>query len=71
MAGQRRNRFAEHSHNFLTQDGRSPSAIAEEAKAQLEKYSTISWLAETVTDVKALMENIQLSQVISTFKLKK
>ncbi|WP_180170061.1 NAD(P)/FAD-dependent oxidoreductase [Acinetobacter sp. YH12027] len=53
-AGQRRNRFAEHSHNFLTQDGRSPSAIAAEAKAQLEKYSTISWLAETVTDVKAL-----------------
>ncbi|NWK74198.1 NAD(P)/FAD-dependent oxidoreductase [Acinetobacter sp. SwsAc6] len=53
-AGQRRNRFAEHSHNFLTQDGRSPSAIAEEAKAQLEKYSTISWLAETVTDVKVL-----------------
>lgn len=53
-AGQRRNRFAEHSHNFLTQDGRSPSTIVEEAKAQLEKYSTISWLAETVTDVKAV-----------------
>lgn len=53
-AGQRRNRFAEHSHNFLTQDGRSPSAIAEDARAQLEKYSTISWLAETVTDVKAV-----------------
>lgn len=53
-AGQRRNRFAEHSHNFLTQDGRSPSAIAEDARAQLEKYSTISWLAETVTGVKAV-----------------
>lgn len=53
-AGQRRNRFAEHSHNFLTQDGRSPSTIVEEAKAQLEKYSTTSWLAETVTGVKAV-----------------
>ncbi|ENV34282.1 NAD(P)/FAD-dependent oxidoreductase [Acinetobacter gerneri] len=53
-AGQRRNRFAEHSHNFLTQDGRSPSSIAEEARAQVEKYSTVSWLFETVTDVKAL-----------------
>ncbi|OTG79656.1 thioredoxin reductase [Acinetobacter sp. ANC 5054] len=52
-AGQRRNRFAEHSHNFLTQDGRSPNAITEDARAQLKKYSTISWLLETVTDVKA------------------
>ncbi|WP_151820899.1 FAD-binding protein, partial [Acinetobacter soli] len=31
-AGQRRNRFAEHSHNFLTQDGRAPDAIAAEAR---------------------------------------
>ena len=52
-AGQRRNRFAEHSHNFLTQDGRSPTAIAAEAKSQLEKYPTLSWLDETVSDVKA------------------
>lgn len=52
-AGQRRNRFAEHSHNFLTQDGRSPAAIAAEAKSQLEKYPTLSWLDETVSDVKA------------------
>lgn len=53
-AGQRRNRFAEHSHNFLTQDGRAPDAIAAEARAQVEKYSTVSWLSETVTDVKAV-----------------
>lgn len=53
-AGQRRNRFAEHSHNFLTQDGRSPSAIAAEARTQVKKYSTISWLTDTVTNVKAV-----------------
>lgn len=53
-AGQRRNRFAEHSHNFLTQDGRAPEAIAFEARTQVEKYSTVSWLSETVTDVKAI-----------------
>lgn len=52
--GKRRNRFAKHSHNFLTQDGRSPTAIAEEARAQVEKYSTVSWLSEMVTDVKAI-----------------
>lgn len=53
-AGQRRNRFAEHSHNFLTQDGRTPHDIAAEAKSQVEKYSTVSWLAETVTDIQAV-----------------
>ena len=31
-AGQRRNRFAEHSHGFLTQDGTQASEIIEIAK---------------------------------------
>ncbi|MFC2995965.1 NAD(P)/FAD-dependent oxidoreductase [Acinetobacter sichuanensis] len=53
-AGQRRNRFAEYSHNFLTQDGQAPNTIAEEAREQVKKYSTVSWLCETVTDVKAV-----------------
>jgi thioredoxin reductase len=34
-SGQRRNRFAEHSHGFLGQDGRPPGAIAADARAQL------------------------------------
>lgn len=50
-AGQRRNRFAAHSHNFLTQDGRDPAEIINDAKAQLERYKTISWLNEMVQDV--------------------
>lgn len=43
-AGVRRNRFASHSHGVLGQDGKSPSAIADEAKAQLLKYPTVTWI---------------------------
>jgi thioredoxin reductase len=37
------NRQAPHSHNFLTQDGENPTAIAAKAKAQVLKYDTISF----------------------------
>ena len=43
-AGIRRNRFATHSHGLLGQDGKSPSVIAEEAKAQLVKYPSVTWI---------------------------
>ncbi|WP_039918124.1 NAD(P)/FAD-dependent oxidoreductase [Cellvibrio mixtus] len=43
-AGVRRNRFAEFSHGLLGQDGKSPTAIAEEAKAQLLAYPNLTWL---------------------------
>ncbi|MGY4749276.1 NAD(P)/FAD-dependent oxidoreductase [Pannonibacter sp. Q-1] len=42
--GKRRNRFASHSHGFLTQDGIDPARIAADAKAQVLKYTTVSWL---------------------------
>ncbi|WP_117190626.1 NAD(P)/FAD-dependent oxidoreductase [Rhizobium terrae] len=42
--GLRRNRFAEHSHGFLTQDGEDPAAIATKARAQLMAYPTVEWL---------------------------
>ncbi|RCS24495.1 NAD(P)/FAD-dependent oxidoreductase [Phyllobacterium salinisoli] len=42
-AGQRRNRFAEHSHGFLGRDGHAPDQIAEEAKQQLLAYPTVTW----------------------------
>jgi len=42
-AGQRRNRFAEHSHGFLTQDGSKASEIVEIAKQQLLAYQTVDW----------------------------
>lgn len=42
--GERRNRFAAHSHGFLGQDGREPGAIAAEAREQLERYPGVTWL---------------------------
>jgi thioredoxin reductase len=42
-AGQRRNRFASHSHGFLGQDGADPGEIARTAREQLEAYPTLAW----------------------------
>jgi thioredoxin reductase len=45
-AGQRRNRFANHSHGFLGQDGRDPGTIASDARAQLLAYPTVEWCSQ-------------------------
>lgn len=37
------NRQTPHSHNFITQDGEKPSAIAEKAKTQVLKYNTVKF----------------------------
>lgn len=42
-AGQRRNRYATHSHGFLTQDGTEASVIAATGRAQLLKYPNVRW----------------------------
>lgn len=42
-AGERRNRFASHSHGFLTRDGTPPDVIAAKAREQLEAYPTLEW----------------------------
>ena len=39
-----RNRFAEHSHGLLTQDGSSPAAILSTARAQVAAYPTTSFV---------------------------
>jgi len=38
------NRQTPHSHNFLTQDGRTPAEIAALGKEQVLAYSSIAWL---------------------------
>lgn len=38
------NRQTPHSHNFLTQDGEKPGAIAAKARAEISKYSTVQFL---------------------------
>ena len=42
--GFRRNRFASHSHGFITQDGVDPAVIADDARAQVMEYRTVDWL---------------------------
>ena len=48
-AGQRRNRFATHSHGFLTQDGTPAADIAAQGRAQLMVYPTVEWREGKVT----------------------
>jgi thioredoxin reductase len=43
-AGQRRNRYADRSHGFLTQDGARAADIAAQGRAQLLAYPTVRWL---------------------------
>ncbi len=46
-AGIRRNRFADHSHGLLGQDGKPPALIASEARAQLLQYPSVTWVEGT------------------------
>ena len=48
-AGQRRNRFATHSHGFLTQDGTPAADIAARGREQLMAYPTVEWRHGQVT----------------------
>lgn len=43
-AGAPRNRFAAHSHGFLTQDGSEPGALLAAARAQVAAYPTVTFL---------------------------
>lgn len=51
-AGTRRNRFADHSHGFLGQDGVAPDQIVADARRQLEAYSGLDWVSGTVVSIK-------------------
>lgn len=46
------NRQTPHSHNFITQDGETPAAIAAKAKEQVMKYDTVQFINARATDVK-------------------
>jgi thioredoxin reductase len=49
-SGQPCNRQTPHSHNFLTQDGQEPGAIAAIALAQLANYNTVQFQQGVVTN---------------------
>lgn len=52
--GQRRNRFAAHSHGFLGQDGSDPAEIADRARAQLLAYPNVTWRADRAESAERL-----------------
>lgn len=60
-AGQRRNRFANHSHGFLTQDGLAPDEIARTARAQLEAYPTLAWKDAKAVAVAGTRDNFTVT----------
>jgi len=46
-AGRRRNRKANRSHGFLTQDGSEAAAIAAQGRTQLRAYANVAWASDT------------------------
>lgn len=50
--GIRRNRFASASHGLIGQDGRSPAALATEARAQLVAYPSLTWVDASATQAR-------------------
>jgi thioredoxin reductase len=55
-AGQRRNRFASHSHGFLGQDGQPPEAIAAKGRAEVLAYPTVRWLDAEVRETAVISD---------------
>ena len=45
-AGAPRNRFAEHSHGFLSHDGSAPGAMLATARAQVAAYPTVTFVED-------------------------
>jgi thioredoxin reductase len=55
------NRQTPHSHNFLTQDGETPKAIADKAREQVLKYDTIKWLEGIATSGKQMASGFEIT----------
>ncbi len=70
-AGSRRNRFADSSHGFLTQDGNSPQAIAATAKAQLMAYPTVQWLEDSAISASKTQAGFQVNTEQQSYQAKR
>lgn len=60
-AGQRRNRAATETHGFLGQDGAHPGEFASTARAQLERYPTLTWLDSLVVAASGAKDDFTVS----------
>ncbi|MEM9832776.1 MAG: NAD(P)/FAD-dependent oxidoreductase [Bacteroidota bacterium] len=54
------NRQTLHSHNFITHDGNPPAVIAEQAKAQVLDYPTVTFQTDRVTTVEGSEGNFTI-----------
>ncbi|EJN02759.1 NAD(P)/FAD-dependent oxidoreductase [Phyllobacterium sp. YR531] len=55
-AGERRNRFAESSHGFLTQDGTPAAQIARVGREQLLAYPNVTWIDARAENVQGALD---------------
>lgn len=54
------NRQTPHSHNFITQDGKTPKEIATLAKQQVEKYETVTFVSDLATTGKKTEKGFEI-----------
>lgn len=60
-AGLRRNRYAQHSHGFLTQDGSLAAGIAEQGRQQLLAYPHVSWAQQAAVSARIDGEHFRIA----------
>lgn len=66
------NRQTPHSHNFITQDGQTPAAIAQKAKEQVLAYPTVSFYQGLAVSGKKVSHGFEITTESSlTFTSKK
>lgn len=66
------NKQTPHSHNFITQDGETPAAIASKAKAQVLNYNTVKFMNDlAVSGTKDETGFVITTQTNQEFKAKK
>ena len=71
-AGKPCNRQTPHSHNFLTNDGKTPKEIASLAKLQVQRYETVSFIDGLVkAAIKTAKEFIIQTEAGETFTSRK
>ncbi|GEO05643.1 thioredoxin reductase [Adhaeribacter aerolatus] len=71
-SGQPCNRQTPHSHNFLTQDGKTPAEIAGLAKKQVEAYKTVQFRFDRAVSAKKTATGFEINtQTGSTYSARK
>jgi thioredoxin reductase len=70
-AGQPCNRQTPHSHNFLTQDGKTPAEISALARDQVAQYPTVTFLSGFATDAKKTDSGFEVMTAEESFAAKK